>query len=339
MSGRRPARATIVDVARRAGVSTATVSRVTNQTALVAPATAARVKAAIVDLDYRPHAAARILASHRTETIGLVFPQISGNYFPALLRGIANCASEYGYDLLIYSAQESAAHRRPYSYPVGEQNMDGMLVFTDGLPAGELGRLHANGFPVVLIHCSPPKGLRIPSVTIESRESARCLVDHLIEGHGRRRIAYLAGPDEHEDSHRREEGYRDALAAHRILYDPDLVAEGGFSDRTARAAVQQWLSRRVDIDAIFAGDDDSATGALAALDEAGRRVGEDIALVGFDDIEVARYVNPPLTTVRAPVERVGREAVHRLMQVIRTGDADLVTVLPTQIVIRRSCGC
>jgi len=114
---------------------------------------------------------------------------------------------------------------------------------------------------------------------------------------------------------------------------------GGFNESIARAAVEKWLQEGVVMDAIFTGDDDSATGALAALVQAGKRVPEDVALVGFDDIDLARYLNPPLTTVRAPVEQVGYEAVRQLVQLIRTGEAEPLILLPTQLVIRESCGC
>jgi LacI family transcriptional regulator len=333
------ARVTIADVARQAGVSTATVSRVINRTGPVAPQTETLVRTAITNLSYRPHTAAKILASNRTNTIGLIFPQISGYYFAPLLRGIAACAGEYGFDLLIYSVQEGSMPREPLTYPIGDQNTDGLVVFTDGLPKQELQRLHRISFPVVLIHCTPPEGLDIPSVTIENKASARQLVDHLIEVHGRRRIAFLAGPKGHEDSYWREKGYRESLAGHNIPCDPTLVAVGGFNESIARAAVEKWLQEGVVMDAIFTGDDDSATGALVALTQAGKRVPEDVALVGFDDIDLARYLNPPLTTVRAPVEQVGYEAVRQLVQLIRTGEAEPLILLPTQLVIRQSCGC
>lgn len=336
---RTSTRVTISDVAKQAGVSTATVSRVINRTGTVAPQTEASVRTAIARLNYRPHTAAQILASKRTNTIGLIFPQINGRYFAPLLRGIAACAGEHGFDLLIYSVQEDNAPREPSHYPVGDQNTDGLIVFANGLPEQELRHLYEIAFPVVLIHCTPPKGLAIPSVTIENKASARQVVDHLIKVHGRRRIAFLAGPKTHEDSYWRERGYRESLRDHNIAFDPALVAVGEFNERVARDAVEQWLQEGIAIDAIFAGDDDSATGALAALTQAGRRVPEDVALVGFDDIDIARYLNPPLTTVRAPVEQVGYEAVQQLVRLIHSEHADQLTLLPTQLVIRRSCGC
>ncbi len=339
MSESKPSRATIADVAKRANVSTATVSRVINETGPVAAATAARVQAAIAALHYRPHTAARVLASNRTHTIGLVFPQISGHYFAPLLRGIATCAGQHDFDLLIYSVREGKAQHDPAHYPVGAQNTDGLVVFARGFPEQELRRLHTMSFPVVLIHSTPPEGLAIPSVTIENKASARRLVDHLIDVHHYQRIAFLAGPESHEDSYWREKGYREALDAHGVAFDPSLVGMGGFNKEVARATVESWLREGLALDAVFAGDDDSATGALAALRQAGLQVPEDIALVGFDDIDLARYLAPALTTVRAPVEQVGWEAIQQLVRLIRTGEADLLTLLPTELIIRRSCGC
>ena len=165
------------------------------------------------------------------------------------------------------------------------------------------------------------------------------MVDHLIEVHGRRRIAFLCGPAGNEDSYWRERGYRESLAAHGIPFDPALVASGEFQEGPAKAAVERWLAEDLHFDAIFAADDDSAGGALLALTQAGKRVPEGVALAGFDDTLVSRYLTPPLTTVHAPTERVGQEAVRQLVRLITTGEAEPGILLPTSLVIRQSCGC
>jgi DNA-binding LacI/PurR family transcriptional regulator len=332
-------RITIADVAERAGVSIATVSRVVNQTAPVAAETDARVRAAIAELNYRPHPAAQILAGHRTRMLGLVLPEISSGFFPPLLRGIEAVARDNGFSLLIYSTADDSPAEAPRAYPLGEHNTDGLLVFTDSLPDAELARLHCIGFPVVLLHHSSPEGLDTPCITVENKAGARKLVDHLIQVHGYRRIAFLSGPPGNEDSYWRERGYRESLAAHGLPFDPALVATGGFDDEEAQAAVEQWLAEGVAIDAIFAGDDDAAVGVLNALARAGKRVPEEIAVGGFDDVPLSRYLNPPLTTVRMPIEMVGREAVRQLLHIIRHDPADPTVLLPTELVIRRSCGC
>jgi LacI family transcriptional regulator len=334
-----PLRATIADVAERAGVSIATVSRVINQTAPVAPETEAQVKAAIAALNYRPHMAAQILAGRKTNTLGLLLPGIGGDFFSLMLRGVEAAARESGFGLLVYSTETINVCDAATSSPVGEHNTDGLLAFTDSLPDAELVRLHKTRFPVVLLHRSSPEGLDIPCVTVENKSGARAAVDHLIAVHGCRRIAFLAGPEGHEDSYWREMGYREALSAHGVPFDPTLVALGGFDGQVAQDAVNHWLMEGVAFDAIFTGDDEAAAGALTALNRAGKRVPQDVALVGFDDTYFSRYLNPPLTTVHAPIEQVGQEAVRQLVKLVRTGRAAPLVLLPTELVIRRSCGC
>lgn len=332
-------RATIADVAERASVSIATVSRVINKTATVTAATAERVQAAIAALNYIPHAAARGLASRKSNTLGLLLPEISGAFFSMMLRGVEKGIAENGYALLVYSTQGRARHASNFHFPLGEHNTDGLLVFTDSLDEIELTRLHTRNFPLVLLHQSPPPGLNIPCVTFENKAGARKVVEHLLEVHGRRRIAFLAGPEGHEDSYWREMGYREALAARGLPFDPTLVGNGGFSDKIAQATVEQWLVAGADIDAIFTGDDEAALGVIAALRRFGRRIPEDVAVVGFDDLPHSRYVSPALTTVRAPIETAGQVAAEQLLRLIHKGQAERLVLLPTELLIRHSCGC
>lgn len=331
-------RATIADVAERAGVSIATVSRVINKSGQVADTTAARVKTAILELNFAPHPAARGLASRKTNHIGLILRDISGEFFQPMLRGIEAGTREHGFDLLIHCTHRSPDQAAPMNYPLSEHNSDGLLVFTDSLDEAEIIRLHDAQFPLVLLHRSSPPGLNLPCVTVENKSGARRLVDYLIEERGCRRIAFLAGPDGQEDSFWREMGYRESLTAHGIGFDSSLVATGGFDEHVAKTGIQTLLERGVKMDAIFTGDDDSAIGVLAYLKGVGIRVPEDMAVVGFDDIPLARHLTPPLTTVRAPIETAAREAVNQLVRLIRTGEAERLVLLPTELVIRRSCG-
>ena len=164
-------------------------------------------------------------------------------------------------------------------------------------------------------------------------------MDHLIDVHGCRRIAFLRGPEGNEDSEWRERGYLQALANHGIAFDPALVGNGGYDEDLAQGVVQAWLQDGLSLDAIFAGDDDAALGALAALRRAGVRVPQDVAVVGFDDVTLSRHVMPPLTTVRSPIEQVGRQAVLQLVKCIHNEPVEPVTLLRTELVIRQSCGC
>ncbi len=329
---------TIADVAERAGVSIATVSRVLNGTSPVVPETAERIRLAIQELHYVPRAAARILASRRTHTVGLLLPEIGREFFLPLLRGIEREARRVSYDLLIQTTESPDAARASLG-GLGEHNTDGLIIFTDSVEDAELSRLYENGFPVVLLHQTPPPGAEIPVITVENKSGAQRLIEHLIEVHGCRRIAYLRGPEGNEDSEWRERGYRQALETHGIPFDPGLIANGAYEEDLARTAVEQWLIDGVDLDAIFAGDDDAATGVLSALQSAGKHVPEDIAVVGFDDLALCRYLTPPLTTVHSPLEEVGRQAVLQLVKAIHGQPVDAITLLKTELVIRRSCGC
>ena len=330
-------RPTIADVALRAGVSIATVSRVLTGSAPVDIKTADRIHSAIGDLNYVPHAAARTLASRRTDTIGLLLPEISGAFFQPLLRGVEAGVSEAGFDLLIHTTQshpKNAPHR-----PLGEHNTDGLLVFTESLDVKELTRLYTAGFPVVLLHQAPPNSLNIPVVTIENQSGAQKIVEHLIQVHKCRRIVFLQGPEGHEDSTWREKGYRVALKKYDISFDQSLIIRGNFDRFEAQASVEHLLTDGVDFDAVFTGDDESAIGVLIALRQAGRKVPEEIAVVGFDDSLFANTLLPPLTTVRAPTEQVGIQAVRMLVRIIQGKEVGSPLVLPTELTIRQSCGC
>lgn len=329
---------TIEDVARLAGVSIATVSRVINGTAPVSDETTARVEVAMRTLRYVPRAAARSLASRKTYMVGLLLSQIPGAFYGPLLVGIEAVTQAEGYGLLVATAGRRDPHDElPAS--LGHHNVDGLLVFAGALAERGLERAHASGVPMVLIHQSAPAGLPIPCVTIENKDAARAAVKHLITVHGRRHIAHLQGPAGNEDAYWRAMGYQEALVQHKRPFDPSLVAAGDFDREVAQASIGQLLAAGVYFDAIFAADDESAVGALHALNEAGRRVPEEVAVVGFDDQRLAAVLNPPLTTVHAPTEMVGQAAALRLFDLIRTGTAPPLTLLPTELVIRRSCGC
>jgi DNA-binding LacI/PurR family transcriptional regulator len=339
LHSRKPAhaaRATIHDVAAEAAVSAATVSRVLNGTANVMPETVARVRAAVTKLNFVPNSVARNLSLRRTNTLGLLFPEISGPFFSESLRGIEAVASAGGYNLLIYSMSAHTNTSAIATVPVGAHNADGLLIMGDAVTDDFVRKLYASQVPLVLVYRSLPD-LPLPSVTVENKDGARRLVEHLI-GLGHRRIAFITGPQENEDTHWRARGYYEALAAHGLQADPALVVAGGFSEASGAEATRELLARGVVFSALFASDDEMAIGAMATLAAAGRRVPQDVAVVGFDDIVTARYVQPALTTVRAPTEQVGREAVRLLIAAIRGEPPPATVLLPVELVIRQSCG-
>lgn len=327
---------TIENVAQRANVSAMTVSRYLNNTGPVAAKTAERIQTAILELNYIPHQGARALAAKKTNTIGFILPEMSSVFFFQLLRGIQQTVTLAEYDLLLYSTPNPEA-LNVLNLPLGQHNTDGLIIFTHSLNADVLRRLHRKRFPIVLLHQTPPEGLDIPSITFENKAGAYQMVEHLVKC-GHERIAFLAGTPDNEDAYWREKGYREALAVHNIPFDPQLLAMAGFDEETAVTIVTQWIQANKAIDAIFAADDASGRGAMQAIQAAGLRVPEDIAVVGFDDDLLSRYIDPPLTTVRAPIEEAGRAAATQLLHLINNEPVESLTLLPTELVIRQSCG-
>jgi DNA-binding LacI/PurR family transcriptional regulator len=291
------------------------------------------------ELRYVPHAAARHLASRKTRLVGLLLNSLHNDFFVPLLNGVEAVVRQKGYNLII------ATYHAPYSYegypPIGPHNTDGMLVFSDGLMDEELVSLHDSGFPMVLVHRMPPSSVTMPSVTVENVEVTKHLIAHLINQHGRRRILFMRGPLHQEDSARREEGYKAALSANGISYDEHLVLDGEFERDVAFSVLDQYLNNggRGAFDAVFTGDDDAAIGVLRALHKHHLRIPEDVAVAGFDDLGFAPFLNPPLTTVRAPTEAVGRIAIEKLFGLLEDKQLEDIVILPTEIIYRHSCGC
>jgi LacI family transcriptional regulator len=336
---RKSSSVTIRDVARRAGVSVATVSRYINNNVPVSEEVAGRLERVMSEMKYVPHAAARQLASRKTHVIGLLLTNMSNDYFAPLLDGIERVVRNKGFNLLV--ATHRAGSRNEGSPPIGPHNTDGLLVFADSLTDTDLINLYESGFPLVLMHRTPPDSVHAPSVTVENKAATENLINHLILEHNKRRILFMRGPVYQEDSFWRESGYRSALEANGIDFDESLVLSGDFERDLAYHSLKEFLGngRRVAFDAVFAGDDDAAVGVIAALADNDLRVPEDIAVVGFDDQRLSAYLTPPLTTVRAPTESVGRLAAEQLFGVLEKQAAHGVTLLPTELIIRRSCGC
>ena len=336
---RRSSSVTIYDVARQAGVSVATVSRYINQNAPISAEVADRLDKVMTELRYVPQAAARHLAAKKTWTVGLLLNNLHNDFFVPLLNGVEAAVREKGYNLIIATSHANRHERtRP---PIGPHNTDGLLVFSDGLMDEDLATLYESGFPMVLVHRTPPQDLSIPSVTVENVHVMEEMVDHLVNVHGKRRIVFLRGPVGQEDSRLREMGYRAALQANGISIDENLILNAEFERDVAYRVMNELLDRepRVEFDAVFTGDDDAAIGVLKSLHEHGIQIPEDVAVTGFDDLVFAPFLNPPLTTVRAPTEKVGQIATERLFGLLENRPSHEVVFLPTEIIFRRSCGC
>ncbi|MFI8092628.1 LacI family DNA-binding transcriptional regulator [Streptomyces sp. NPDC086080] len=313
--GRSGGRPTLEEVAARAGVGRGTVSRVINGSPRVSDATRALVEAAVAELGYVPNNAARALAANRTDAIALVVPEpetrfFAEPYFSDMLRGVGAALSETEMQLLLIFAGSDRERQRLADY-LAAHRVDGVLLVSvhadDPLP-DMLSQLE---IPAVI---SGPRSAAetLASVDSDNFGGARQAVEHLL-GRGRRSIAHITGRLDVYGAQRRTDGYREALreAGHEV--DELLIEPGDFSEEGGRRAMEALLERRPDLDAVFAASDVTAAGARHALREAGRRIPEDVALVGYDDSAIARHMDPPLTSVRQPIVEMGRAMIDLLL--------------------------
>jgi LacI family transcriptional regulator len=325
--------ATIKDVARATGLSVATVSRAMNGAPNILPNTKQRVLDAAAKLRFTPSSAARSLITRRTDTIGALLPDLYGEFFSEFIRGIDQAARAKGLHLLVSSshgdADEAAAALRAMNGRV-----DGLLVMSPHADARFLSNNLPAGLPVVLINT----GASLPGharFVIDNFGGAQAMTRHLAAS-GRKRIAFIAGPGGNPDATERLRGYRAALrkGAREMLF------EGSFTEESGWAAGRLIAQARPRPDAVFAANDMTAIGCLAALAAAGLRVPEDVALGGFDDIPIARYASPALTTIRVPIAELGAVALDALAKAIEApgGKPGRTKVMPVELVIRQSCG-
>ena len=326
-------RATIGDVADRAGVSIATVSRVANDRYGVASATAERVRRAIDELGYESNLIARSMRSQRTDIIGVMVSDIEP-FSSELLKGVASELRDAGFALIVYSGGMSGEEgwERRYLSRLSGTLADGTILVAPTVVDVD------SSHPIVAVdpHVG---GSSIPTVASQNYEGALAATDHLIEL-GHRRIGFLAGRPDLESARRREAGYRAALESAGIPFDPDLIQVGGFTEETARqpAAVLLGLADRPT--AIFAANDLSAIQVLRTAGELGLEVPSDLSVVGFDNIPESALTEPPLTTVDQSIQALGREAVRILVRLINdpaNSGAPTHTTLPTELIVRRSC--
>ena len=316
-----PGRPTIVDVAARSGVSTATVSRVLSGSQDASADARERVLAAAEALDYRPSAVARALKLRSTRTLGLVVTDIENPFFPQLVSAIEAEATARGYGLLLCNTTDDDARELAALKLLVEQRVDGIMLASSRAMRRHARLLHTVGVPLVLVNSRGVAGLA--SVDTASRRGARMAAEHLI-GLGHRRLAHFTAPRTNAAAVERLAGVRDAVRAARA--ELDVVAGDGRVDGGARAAG----SIAADITGVVCYNDLAAIGAMRALRSAGRRVPEDVSVIGFDDIEMAAWTDPPLTTIRQPIGAMGRWAVSRLFDDAR--EREQVHLDPTLVV-------
>lgn len=322
---------TIRDVAAKAGVSVATVSRVFNRKGPIREDTIRKVMEIAGELQYVPHAGARSLSTRSTRTIGVVLPDLHGEFFSEVIRGIDLAARQHGYHLLLSGSHSDREEMRAVVHAV-RGLVDGLIVMSPDLEPSALLADLPKGLDVVMLN-SRVDGRA--SITVDNAGGAREVVRHL-RALGHQRIAFIAGPPHNADAEQRRRGFRTETRSAGI---ETVELPGDFTETTGHEAGQQIAALRPRPSAVFAANDSMALGALSAFREAGLHVPEDIALVGFDDIPIARFLTPPLTTVRVEIAELGRRAVSHVINAVESGDgATKKDVIKTTLVVRESCG-
>lgn len=328
---------TIRDVARASRVSIATVSRVFNDSPLVSEETRRRVRSAASRLGYWPNSIARSLITNRTHTFGILMPDLHGEFFSEVIHGMDLQARSSGFHILV-SRSSSSAEDLTESLRSMRGRVDGLVVMAPDLDGFGALRECAGDVPVVLL--GPIDRLpQYDSLGIDNVGGARDVVRHLIRL-GHRRIAHVAGPEHNSDARQRREGYRAALRESGLKPAPELEVVGDFGELSGYDAGLELLERAPRSTAIFVANDYMAVGVMGALEDAGLRVPRDVALAGFDDIPLARYLTPPLTTVHVDVLHLGQRAVEILTDRLGVGSAEEPRreTLATTLVVRGSCG-
>lgn len=328
---------TIKHVARQAGVSVATVSRVLNDKGPVAEETRRRIREVTERLRYVPHGAARSLITNKTNTLGVLLPDIYGEFFSEIIRGMDHAARRRGYHLLVSSSHGDRSEIEAVLRAT-RGRVDGLIVMS---PEVDVQTLQANlpeTLPIVMLNCRGD-GTVFDSITVDNYAGAYEMVRHLAEL-GHRRIALVKGPPNNYDARERLRAYRDSARALSLERSRDLEIDGDFTEESGHRAGERVAALEPRPTAIFATNDAMAIGVLSALHEAGLDIPREIAVAGFDDIPVCRFISPPLSSVHVAIPELGARAIERLIHGIEQKNTHRRRheTLPTTLVVRSSCG-
>lgn len=330
----------ITDLARHAQVSVTTVSRVLNNSSHpVSKATRLRVLQAAEELNYRPNALARAMITRRTQIIGVIVGDSSDPYFSAIVRGIETAARAHEYLIIICNTERDPLVERNYLRLLHDYQVDG-IVFAGGSVhetselATVLDELRDDGVALVALN---PHTAVTAEVRIDNVVAAREMTEHLLAS-GHQRIALIEGPEEITTTAQRRQGYREALAAAGLPFEPELVWPGAFTFESGVDAGRRYLDTANKPSALFASNDQTAIGIMAVLRHAGVSIPEDVSVAGFDDIEQARYVFPSLTTVEVPMHQLGEEGMRHLLAQLAGQEVKQRVALPHRLIVRDSTG-
>lgn len=330
---------TIKDIARLAGVSTTTVSKViNNKDESISQATRERITSLMKEYNYTPSTVARSLVTKKTNTIGLIIPDIRNPFFPELARGVEDRANSAGYNIIFCNTDNKIDKEDEYLRILAEKMVDGIIMAPSSKREDRLDKTKNYYVPVILVD----RDIDIETDYVKGRvftdnfKGAHDAVKYMIN-QGLTRILFISGPLTSKASIERLEGYKSALRESNIEYEAGCVLEGEFNETWGREAAIAAVDNKLEFDGIFCGNDLIAIGAVKSLKEKGLSVPKDISVVGFDDIYVSRLIEPELTTVRQPKYEMGFEAVEMLLKILggkRVSDTRLV--LQPELIIRDS---
>jgi LacI family transcriptional regulator len=327
--------ASIIDVARMARVSPATVSRVLNGTAGVSPERAERVRAAVTKLQYQPFGPARALRKQLTDVWAVIVADVENPFFTSVVRGIEDGAQEFGRRVLLCNSDEDLAKEAGYIDVAVAERVGGVVISVASTRQSDLSPLLAQGIPVVAVD-RRPVGAKVDSVLVDNRLAAKQATEHLIEGGGEH-IACITGPKRISTANERLRGYHDALTEAGLDYDESLVMREDFRQPRGHKAVAELFAGRRQPDALFVANNEMTVGALQGLQELGLRIPDDVAVAGFDDTPWATLIRPSLTVVSQPTYDIGRAAAELLSTANQVTDGRRrELVLPAKLIVRES---
>ncbi|MEF2969132.1 LacI family DNA-binding transcriptional regulator [Paenibacillus sp. M1] len=326
---------TIKDVAKKVGVSVATVSRVLNNLPGYSEDTKRKVLQAVEELGYQPNAIARGLVNKRTETIGVLFPSVSSSFSSLILHGIESVAQEHNYSVIVCNTAEDGKRTMKYLQLLREKQVDG-IIFSSGLLEPEYNEVvRAMNVPLVLV-ATKSEFDDVPYIKVDDRQAAYDAAEYLIR-RGHRRIAMIGGAESDRIAGQpRYEGFRQALRDHGIPLREELMQDGGFTFDGGLRAAERLLTAAPDVTAVFAAADEMAIAVISAAAKLGIAVPEQLSVVGYDDLKLAEMSNPPLTTVAQPLREMGELASRKLIAMLDSGAPAASEILPHRIIERQT---
>lgn len=326
----------ISDVAAKAGVSPATVSRVLNGIVHVNPDTKEKVLQAIDELHYHPNAAAKNLRSQKTSTIGIIVPDINSAYFAQIVKGIENMAYARKYKVIICDAENSKEKELEYLTFLTDRTVDGMILNTTQLSEKEVIEFAEKGYNIGVIGKHIEHDL-VPCIYTDNVKISKTVISHLVQN-GHKDIVYINGYPDSTDSYERLNGYLKGLSEHQIPFRPELIENGNFNEDSGYEAMTRLLSKEISFTAVYAANDEMALGVYKACREKNLRIPQDIAIVGVDNNRISKYLTPTLSSVNQPIYTMGALLVEKFIDQMKQNEfqGNRVFKLDSELIIRES---